>query len=207
MGKEEVFQPTTFKTKMVFMTSQFIYTLLTFTVAPVVYYSKTLHLYAIGVIFIISTYFGASYYIEIFSKRYQNKFEEAKNIQKVVQIAAEAAFDSASCLTSLDVPPGAEPYQTLTVIPPSSPRNALNKEEFSKPSTPIRRGIGAGTPLSPLASSREIMRAATSAFVDEVVCDNSYELESNGSDDTYDECDGTDKNNETCDLVESKKCN
>ncbi|CAM9252273.1 unnamed protein product, partial [Ectocarpus fasciculatus] len=89
MGPDEVFVPTTFKTKFVFMSSQFVYTLLTFSVAPLVYYSKTLHLYSIGVIFIISTYLGASYYIEIFSKRYQKKFEEAQSIQNVVRVATE----------------------------------------------------------------------------------------------------------------------
>lgn len=191
MKPDEVFQPTTFKTKLTFMTSQFIYTLLTFSVAPLVYYSKTLHLYAIGVIFIISTYLGASYYIEIFSQRYQKKFEEAQSIQNVVRVAAEAAFDSASCLTALELNSGSDASMADLIQLPSgsrslSPQNNTAVGHIGKtyePSTPQRRGDGAATPLSPLASSREIMRAATSAFVNEVVCDETFAVESNASDD------------------------
>jgi hypothetical protein len=201
MGQEEIFVPDQFKTKFIFMMSQFIYTLLTFMVAPLVYYSKTLHLYAIGATFILSTYLGASYYIEIFSKRYQNKFDEAQNI---AIIAAEAAFDSATSLSALEQTSrgGADTADlqsaTLDNTGSNSPlRFPTRNSELGGLESPVRRSSGQTTPLSPLVSSsrereREVMRAATSAFVNEVVC---------ADDDEEDEdSDSSDENCSTADL-------
>jgi hypothetical protein len=94
MKNDEFFDPTTAKTKAIFISTQFIYTILTFCVAPFVYYSRIFHLVFIGFIFWVSTYNGAQYYIEIFSKRYQQQFKDSEDFQRVVQAAAEVAFDS-----------------------------------------------------------------------------------------------------------------
>jgi hypothetical protein len=96
MRQNEEFEPTELKTKVIFMLSQFLYTLVTFIPAPFLYVSKWTHLYYIAFIFWVSTYFGAGYYIEIFSKRYQLQFEESKKIQRLVQAASEVAFDTAN---------------------------------------------------------------------------------------------------------------
>ena len=194
MGKDEVFEPSTFKTKAAFMTSQFVYTLATFSVAPLVYYSKTLHLYAIGATFIISTYLGASYYIEIFSKRYQKKFEETQSIQNVVRAAAEVAFESATSLNTLEVSSKEEDLDhAMQVDKRPSDLTAFRDLEVTVdklvPLSPQRPSTNEGvTPMSPLvSSSKDIMRAAASAFVNEI-CEDTYGIESTGQEgDIYDD--------------------
>jgi hypothetical protein len=94
MKTDEFFDPTTTKTKAIFISTQFIYTLVTFCIAPLVYNSRMVHLVFIGFIFWVSAYNGAQYYIEIFSKRYQQQFQDSADFQRVVQAAAEVAFDS-----------------------------------------------------------------------------------------------------------------
>lgn len=82
-----IFQPNedydsrTAKTKIVFMGSQFVYTFVTFLITPILYRSHIAHLGYIILIFISSVYNGASFYIDIFSKRYQRKME---NLIKLV---------------------------------------------------------------------------------------------------------------------------
>jgi hypothetical protein len=73
-GKDEVFNSDTFKTKFIFMFSQGVYTILTFAVTPFLYASKTLLACYIMLLFTAATYYGAGFYIEVFSKRYQDKF-------------------------------------------------------------------------------------------------------------------------------------
>jgi hypothetical protein len=96
MGTNEEFEPTSIKTKIIFMFTQFVYTIVTFIPAPFLYESKTAHLIYIAFVFWISTYFGAQYYIEIFSKRYQLQFDNAENLKRIVTVASEVAFDAAA---------------------------------------------------------------------------------------------------------------
>ena len=70
MGKDEVFDFRTFKTKFIFVFTQFLYTLAGIICAMPLYSNFYLHcLYGI-VIFSWSTYNGATYYIDVFARRY-----------------------------------------------------------------------------------------------------------------------------------------
>lgn len=90
LKKDEELNPSEFKTKLIFMIAQFIYTLITFSTALPMFRSRTFQLVVITVIFIASVYNGASYYIEVFSQRYQLKFNTA---MKVAEAAASAAYE------------------------------------------------------------------------------------------------------------------
>lgn len=81
-GYDEEPDPTSVKTKLVFIFSQFLYTLFTFIVTPPLYFSHAVNLGYIITIFTISIYNGASFYIDIFSKRYQRNLD---SIKKLVQ--------------------------------------------------------------------------------------------------------------------------
>jgi hypothetical protein len=70
----ENYDANSFKTKLVFMTTQFLYTVFSFPISHFVFYSKITNLAYILTLFVISVYLGASYYIDIFSERYQLQF-------------------------------------------------------------------------------------------------------------------------------------
>lgn len=93
---DEEFDSRTVKTKVVFMSSQFVYTLITFLHTPLLYWSHTLHLSYIIFIFATAVYYGAGYYIEVFSARYQLQFENKTKIQQVAETAAVAAYNLAN---------------------------------------------------------------------------------------------------------------
>ena len=100
-GPTEEYDSTTVKTKLVFMSSQFIYTVITFTPTVFLYSSQSLHLCYIIFIFTMAVYYGASYYIEIFSARYQKQFDNSQHVQQVAQTAAQAAYNMAQLNRSL----------------------------------------------------------------------------------------------------------
>lgn len=71
----EFYNNKTFKTKVVFMVSQFLYTMATFAGTNYLYRYQGLQItYIIG-IYVLSIFYGASFYIEIFSKRYISNIE------------------------------------------------------------------------------------------------------------------------------------
>jgi len=78
--QQEAFNPKTVKTKLIFITSQFIYTILTFTPAYFLYYNRFAHLVYIGLIFTVSIFNGASFYIEVFSQRYQKQLRRQQEL-------------------------------------------------------------------------------------------------------------------------------
>jgi hypothetical protein len=85
MGKDEVFDPNSVKTKVIFCTAQLIYTVFTFVVTPFVFASYILHLLwslAIGGVVLIN---GAEFYMEVFSRRYISSVEKhhAETVQRL----------------------------------------------------------------------------------------------------------------------------
>lgn len=76
-GPDEPFSSTSMKTKMVFVTTQMLFTI--FAMIPTYYLWRypTAHLIYIALIFAISVFYGASYYVEVFSKRYAVALEKA----------------------------------------------------------------------------------------------------------------------------------
>ena len=97
-GPTEDYNPSEFKTLLVFMGAQFVYTVVTMLPATFIYSSKKIQLAFITFIFTCVVYNGASYYIEVFSKRYQLKFAKKEDMQKVVQAAAEIAYEVSDIL-------------------------------------------------------------------------------------------------------------
>ena len=96
--RDEDYDASTTKTKLVFIGSQFIYTLFTFAPTYLFYSSSYWHLGYIVFVFTVSVFYGASFYIEIFSSRYLRQLEGKRggvrkiaSSQKVAQIAVETA--------------------------------------------------------------------------------------------------------------------
>jgi len=74
LGPEENLNPETRLAKIAFVLSQFIYTILTIIHPPILFTSYYLCCAYLVLIFTAAVWNGASYYIEIFSKRYNMKF-------------------------------------------------------------------------------------------------------------------------------------
>ena len=70
MGPKEHFNGEEFKTKFIFMGAQLVYTLVTLLHVPLLHRYFVLHLLYLATVFIMATWNGAGYYIEVFSKRY-----------------------------------------------------------------------------------------------------------------------------------------
>lgn len=76
MGAEEVFDPSTFKTKFVFMLSQFVYTAIVMLPVPLLYKSFYAHAGVVAFAFIIAIWNGGNFYTEVFSRRYWADWEK-----------------------------------------------------------------------------------------------------------------------------------
>jgi hypothetical protein len=74
MAKGEKFDATTVKTKLVFYASHFVYTTLTAVLAPFWYSSKYAALLYMLYLVLAAVFNGASFYIEVFSRKYQDQF-------------------------------------------------------------------------------------------------------------------------------------
>jgi len=88
----EEFDCTGMKTKLVFVFSQLVFTVVALPITPLIYYSYTAHLMYILLIITISVFNGASFYIEVFSKRYNvriSKIEQLHSIAKQAQNAVD----------------------------------------------------------------------------------------------------------------------
>eukprot|EP00602_Paraphysomonas_sp_CaronLab_P006659 CAMPEP_0185036042 /NCGR_PEP_ID=MMETSP1103-20130426/28426_1 /TAXON_ID=36769 /ORGANISM="Paraphysomonas bandaiensis, Strain Caron Lab Isolate" /LENGTH=356 /DNA_ID=CAMNT_0027573411 /DNA_START=617 /DNA_END=1687 /DNA_ORIENTATION=- len=179
MGKDEDYQAHEFKTKLIFMTSQFIYTVVTFLPSFVLYQSYTIHVGYMIALFVASVFNGASYYIEVFSQRYQLKFSKKEDMQKVVQAAAEIAYQAATT-QGQGSPAPIHGRSTQEVLPVSQNadsqeaqevRNGTKKEINSESPRELHDKDDILTDNSPDEwkddSVRGIIEAATTAFVDE----------------------------------------
>ena len=76
LGKDEDFDSETMLSKAVFVVTQFLYTLVTILHPPILFTSYYLSCVFLVFVFTMAVWNGASYYIEVFSKRYNLKFEE-----------------------------------------------------------------------------------------------------------------------------------
>jgi len=76
LKKGERLDPKTMKTKMIFVGSQFIYTIFTYLPSFFFFSSQLINLGYLLFLFVASVYNGGAYYIEIFSNRYNNKFKK-----------------------------------------------------------------------------------------------------------------------------------
>jgi hypothetical protein len=186
MRPDEDYVPNEFKTKFIFMSSQFCYTVLTFLPSFLVYYSYHLHLLYILLVFANSVYNGASFYIEIFSQRYQLQFAKKEDMQQVVQAAAEiaiqaaaAAVNSPSSSSDLTTPvEGASPTEIIietfggdarpVIAPPSPIKRMLNEVNESQQQLLLQQEHhDEDKALRRNESIRVAIEEATAAFVEE----------------------------------------
>ena len=77
MRRDEDFDPCTRKTKLTFWAAQLLYTVVTLAPAPLMWRSRRAHEAFLIAMFTTAVYNGASYYIEVFSRRYNLKFDVA----------------------------------------------------------------------------------------------------------------------------------
>jgi hypothetical protein len=108
-ARNEEPDPSTVKTKLVFMSSQFLYTTSTFLLSFLVKNSATTSLFLIGIIYTIAVYYGASFYIEVFSTRYQWQFKPsdtstASNTEQVRSRSGSASKSSSSNKGAVGIP-------------------------------------------------------------------------------------------------------
>lgn len=96
-SQEERFSSNSMKTKMVFMSFQLMFTVVAMGPTYHAWYYPTFHLSYIATIFVISVFFGASYYVEIFSTRYTTALERAA--EKAVMQARTSRSNSNASLS------------------------------------------------------------------------------------------------------------
>jgi hypothetical protein len=99
MAKTELFDPSSAKTKLIFMMSQFIYTAIIMLIIPIIYSSYLITSLCVLTIAWSGVYNGSSYYIDVFSHRYQLQFEQTRKAascseQRVCTQAAPAGASS-----------------------------------------------------------------------------------------------------------------
>jgi hypothetical protein len=82
MAKNEEFAPESVKTKVIFMASQLVYTAVTLLPVPLLFFLPSLRLGYVLLIYCWSIYSGASYYVDVFSKTYQKKFDDPTESSK-----------------------------------------------------------------------------------------------------------------------------
>ena len=75
MRRDEDFDPCTRKTKLTFWAAQLLYTVVTLAPAPLMWRSRRAHEAFLIAMFTTAVYNGASYYIEVFSRRYNDQFK------------------------------------------------------------------------------------------------------------------------------------
>jgi len=122
-GKDEVFDPDTLKTKIVFVVSQLVYTVVTILPTPFLYRSYYLSLAYFLFVFGWGTWNGASYYIEVFSERYKLKFIVKEEETADNELSSETDDDDESrdqsfeeALDQLDQDEHSELCQTILQI-------------------------------------------------------------------------------------------
>lgn len=86
---DETYDSTTLKTRIVFMNGQFFYTFFAMLPTYFMFHNQTVHALTLLIIYIISIWNGAGFYIEVFSAQYLKQFEIALKKGGVASKAAE----------------------------------------------------------------------------------------------------------------------
>ncbi|CAB1111367.1 unnamed protein product [Ectocarpus sp. CCAP 1310/34] len=89
--KDETFDPTTFKTKMIFMGSQLVFTVLVSLPTPFLYNSKWASTSLAFFVFLCALWNSSNYYIEVFSRRYWQSME-AESAAKAEALVVKATM-------------------------------------------------------------------------------------------------------------------
>lgn len=130
-GKDEEYDSRTLKTKAVFVVAQLIFTVVSFMPTPFMYYSPAFHLIYILLIVTSSVFNGASFYIEVFSKRYNTHILKIEEMHQIA-IAAKSAMTGIATLKS-------------TADGSKTNLEAAAVKSSSKPGSPVPESAPAGT--------------------------------------------------------------
>lgn len=148
-GKEEEYDSRTLKTKAVFVVAQLIFTVVAFIPTPLMYYSPTFHLVYMLLIITNSIFNGASFYIEVFSKRYNTHIEKIEEMHEIARAAKAAMTGLATLKATATAADGSktnlEAAQGAAVVSPVTPWT-------EKPGSPLPPSAmeGTGAPEEPL---------------------------------------------------------
>jgi len=89
-AKDEDYDSRTMKTKIVFVIAQLLFTVVSFLPTPLMYHYSGFHLTWIIFIITSAVFNGASFYIEVFSKRYNSHIVKIEEMHKIAQAASSA---------------------------------------------------------------------------------------------------------------------
>ena len=130
-AQNEPFKPKTWKTKMVFVSGQIVFTLISFLPTYHSYIYPGVHLAYMGIIFSICVFYGASYYVEVFSTRYTLALEKAA--EKAVNLHRSSRSNSNAHLPSLGwkATSGNPSDSNTPTFSQLSPTNSFNMNEKS----------------------------------------------------------------------------
>lgn len=172
MKKGESFDHSTLKTKVIFMSSQLAYTAVTFLPIPWLYNNQSRHLYFVIFVFVIAIYNGASFYIEVFSKRYAKQFEKRQEMQAVAEAAARLALETAAAIPETEaavqpsvLPANEESVQTEGDVAVQDGESAAADDQLPPPPPPQ---LPAQTPgIS--EDTKRLIQAATTEMIDRIM--------------------------------------
>lgn len=131
-GKTEEFNSRSKKTKVVFIASQLLFTLVSATHTSILYNCKEAHIIFIVVIYAISLFYGAGYYVEIFSRRYYEGVLQRKSLKQMGRAVATFVLESTRLeSTTVDIVPFSPTSAAATKITPED--TSPPYDESSKP--------------------------------------------------------------------------
>ncbi|KNC51283.1 uncharacterized protein AMSG_07288 [Thecamonas trahens ATCC 50062] len=111
MGPTEKFDASTVKTKVIFMATQFVYTVITILPIPIIYSSVHLHIALLVALLGVSLWNGANFYFDVFSRRYEAKFADGRH-----NVSSAIGIDPPAVLA------GSPPASPVTPVSPSLPK-------------------------------------------------------------------------------------
>eukprot|EP00041_Stephanoeca_diplocostata_P027794 m.772165 g.772165 ORF g.772165 m.772165 type:complete len:475 (-) comp23246_c0_seq23:1630-3054(-) len=102
MGPDELFNYEQWKTKIIFMSVQAVYTIITVVPTILLFYSETLHFAYLLLTFIVALWNGACFYIEVFSAQYLQKLQKTLEHDKIERrrLRSESSSTSTSPVRS-----------------------------------------------------------------------------------------------------------
>ena len=118
-SKEEDYDSRTMKTKIVFVVAQLIFTLVSFLPTPLMYHYSGFHLTWILFIVTSAVFNGGSFYIEVFSKRYNSHIAKIEEMHRIAQAASTAMSGLATLKSNSSA-------QSMTSVTNNSPMPRSN---------------------------------------------------------------------------------
>lgn len=137
-ARDEEYDSRTLKTKLVFVVAQLLFTCVSYVLTPLMYYSGTFHLAYILAIIMCAVFNGASFYIEVFAKRYNSHLAKLEEMDQIARAARSAMTDLNALKETVSVS-----VSTKGGLPLSPKRKVSSADSFNAPSLGSGVGIAA----------------------------------------------------------------